>query len=234
MIELVNLTKYYPTPLGRHYVFKNLNFVFPEGANIGLMGRNGAGKSTLMRVMGGLDRPDEGFVRTQKSISWPVGLSSAIQSSLTARDNVRFVCRLYGASPQEVKERMQFVEDFAELGKFFDLPMKTYSSGMRGRVAFGLSLAFDFDYYLVDEGMATGDPIFRKKAQALFRQKISKSNLILVSHNTKDILDLCNTVVVLEGGVATLYEDVAEGLSIYENMQKKSSPRRLKASGRDL
>jgi capsular polysaccharide transport system ATP-binding protein len=221
MIELVNLTRYYPTPLGRHYVFKNLNFVFPSGASIGLMGRNGAGKSTLMRVMGGLDQPNEGFVRTSKTISWPVGLSSAMQSSLSARDNVRFVCRVYGSTPQQIKERMEFVEDFAELGKFFDLPMRTYSSGMRGRVSFGLSLAFDFDYYLVDEGMATGDPIFRKKAQALFADKIKSANLILVSHNTRDILDLCTTVVVLEDGQATLYEDVKEGLAIYQNMQKK-------------
>lgn len=221
MIELVNLTRYYPTRLGRHYVFKNLNFTFPEGASIGLMGRNGAGKSTLMRVMGGLDQPNEGSVRTTKSISWPVGLSSAMQSSLSARDNVRFVCRLYGSTPEQVRERMQFVEDFAELGKFFDLPMKTYSAGMRGRVSFGLSLAFDFDYYLVDEGMATGDPIFRKKAQAMFKDKIRNANLILVSHNVRDIQDLCNTVVVLEGGQATLYEDVKEGLSVYQNMQKR-------------
>ncbi len=121
---------------------------------------------------------------------------------------------------------MQFVEDFAELGKFFDLPMRTYSSGMRGRVSFGLSLAFDFDYYLIDEGMATGDPIFRKKAQRLFADKIKNANLILVSHNTRDILDLCNTVVVLEDGEATLYEDVKEGLAVYQNMQKKATEKR--------
>jgi len=220
MIELVNLTRYYPTPLGRHYVFRNLNFTFPDDVSIGLMGRNGAGKSTLMRVMGGLDRPDEGFVRTAQTISWPVGLSSAMQGSLSARDNVRFVCRLYGTSPQQVREKVAFVEDFAELGKFFDLPMKTYSAGMRGRVSFGLSLAFDFDYYLIDEGMATGDPIFRKKAQAMFKDKIKNASLILVSHNIRDIQDLCDVVVVLEDGQATLYEDVRQGLDVYQNMKK--------------
>lgn len=221
MIELINLTKYYPTLNGRYYVFRDLNFTFPDGVSIGLMGRNGAGKSTLMRIMGGLERPNQGEVRTNQTISWPVGLSSAMQGSLSARDNVRFVCRLYGVSPEQVKDKVAFVEDFAELGKFFDMPMKTYSSGMRGRVSFGLSLAFDFDYYLVDEGMATGDPIFRRKAQALFSQKIANANLILVSHNTKDILDLCNRVVVLEDGQATLFEDVQEGLQVYQNMQKK-------------
>ena len=219
MIELVNLTKWFPTPGGRHYVFRNLNFSFPDRVSIGLMGRNGAGKSTLMRLIGGLDTPDEGEVRTNNSISWPVGLSSGLQGSLTARDNVRFVCRLYGATGEAMQEKIRFVQEFAEIGKFFDMPLKTYSSGMRGRISFGLSMAFSFDYYLIDEGMATGDPIFRKKAQAVFKERTRDANLILVSHNTRDIQDLCDMVVVLEGGQATLYEDVEEGLKVYQNMK---------------
>ncbi len=219
MIELVNLTKWFPTPGGRHYVFRNLNFSFPDGVSIGLMGRNGAGKSTLMRLIGGLDTPDEGEVRSNNSISWPVGLSSGLQGSLTARDNVRFVCRLYGATGAAMQEKIRFVQEFAEIGKFFDMPLKTYSSGMRGRVSFGLSMAFSFDYYLIDEGMATGDPIFRKKAQAVFKERTQDANLILVSHNVRDIQDLCDMVVVLEGGEATLYEDVEEGLKVYQNMK---------------
>lgn len=219
MIELVNLTKYYPTQNGRYYVFRDLNFSFPDGVSIGLMGRNGAGKSTLMRLMGGLDTPDHGQVRTTNSISWPVGLASGFQGSLSARDNVRFVCRLYGAHGEAMKEKIRFVEEFAEIGKFFDLPMKTYSSGMKGRVSFGLSMAFSFDYYLIDEGMATGDPIFRKKAQAVFKDRTRDSSLILVSHNTRDIQDLCDVVVVLDNGQATLYENVTEGLAVYQNMK---------------
>lgn len=219
MIELVNLTKWFPTPTGRHYVFRNLNFSFPDGVSIGLMGRNGAGKSTLMRLIGGLDTPDEGEVRSNNSISWPVGLSSGLQGSLTARDNVRFVCRLYGATGEAMQEKIRFVQEFAEIGKFFDMPLKTYSSGMRGRISFGLSMAFSFDYYLIDEGMATGDPIFRKKAQAVFKERTRDANLILVSHNVRDIQDLCDMVVVLEGGEATLYEDVEEGLKVYQNMK---------------
>lgn len=219
MIELVNLTKWFPTPSGRHYVFRNLNFSFPDGVSIGLMGRNGAGKSTLMRLIGGLDTPDEGEVRSNNSISWPVGLSSGLQGSLTARDNVRFVCRLYGATGEAMQEKIRFVQEFAEIGKFFDMPLKTYSSGMRGRISFGLSMAFSFDYYLIDEGMATGDPIFRKKAQAVFKERTQDANLILVSHNVRDIQDLCDMVVVLEGGEATLYEDVEEGLKVYQNMK---------------
>ncbi|MBN8489549.1 MAG: ABC transporter ATP-binding protein [Burkholderiales bacterium] len=223
MIELVNLTKYYPTPQGRYYVFRDLSFTFPDGVSIGLMGRNGAGKSTLMRLMGGLDTPDSGEVRTPNSISWPVGFSSGFQGSLSPRDNVRFVCRVYGATGETMKERVRFVEDFAEIGRFFDMPMKTLSAGMRGRVSFGLSMAFAFDYYLVDEGMAAGDPIFRKKAKAAFKDRVSRANLILVSHNIKDIQELCDVVVVLEGGAATLYEDVAEGLRVYQNMKSPSA-----------
>ncbi|MBQ0959949.1 ABC transporter ATP-binding protein [Ideonella sp. 4Y11] len=223
MIELVNLTKYYPTPQGRYYVFRDLNFTFPDGVSIGLMGRNGAGKSTLMRLMGGLDTPDSGEVRTNNSISWPVGFGSGFQGSLSARDNVRFVCRVYGAHGEAMRERVRFVEEFAEIGRFFDMPLKTLSSGMRGRVSFGLSMAFAFDYYLVDEGMAAGDPIFRKKAHAAFKERVSRANLILVSHNIKDIQDLCDVVVVLEGGAATLYEDVAEGLKVYQNMKSPAA-----------
>jgi capsular polysaccharide transport system ATP-binding protein len=223
MIELLNLTKYYPTPQGRYYVFRDLNFTFPDGVSIGLMGRNGAGKSTLMRIMGGLDTPDSGEVRTPNSISWPVGFASGFQGSLSPRDNVRFVCRVYGATGETMKERVRFVEEFAEIGRFFDMPMKTLSAGMRARVSFGLSMAFAFDYYLVDEGMAAGDPIFRKKAQAVFKDRVSRANLILVSHNIKDIQDLCDVVVVLEGGSVTLYEDVAEGLRVYQNMKSPAA-----------
>ena len=219
MIELVNLTKYYPTPQGRYYVFRDLNFTFPDGVSIGLMGRNGAGKSTLMRIMGGLDTPDHGEVRTPNSISWPVGFSSGFQGSLSPRDNVRFVCRVYGAAGDEMREKIRYVEEFAEIGRFFDMPMKTLSSGMKGRVSFGLSMAFSFDYYLIDEGMAAGDPIFRNKAKAAFKDRVSGANLILVSHNPKDIQELCDVVVLLEGGQVTLYDDVAEGLKVYQNMK---------------
>jgi capsular polysaccharide transport system ATP-binding protein len=220
MIELINLTKYYPTQRGRHYVFRDLNFTFPDNVSIGLMGRNGAGKSTLMRMIGGIDTPDIGEVRNDKTVSWTVGSGSAFQGSLSARDNVRFVSRIYGASGDEVREKVRYVEEFAEIGKFFDLPMKTYSSGMKSRVNFGMSMAFKFDYYLIDEGMSAGDPLFRKKAQAVFKERIQESNVILVSHNVSDIREMCNVVVVVEGGAATLYENVDEGLEIYQGMQK--------------
>ena len=216
MIELRALTKSYPTPHGRRYVFRNLNFTFPEGASVGLIGPNGAGKSTLMRLLGGIDTPDSGAVHTTGNISWPVGLSGGFQGTLTGRDNVKFVCRIYGATGDVMREKVRFVEDFAEIGEYFDLPMKSYSSGMRSRVAFGLSMAFEFDYYLIDEVMAVGDAQFKKKSQQMFREKLKHAKLILVSHNMKDIQQFCDVVVLVNRGNTTLYTDVKEGIAAYQ------------------
>ncbi len=222
MIELQNLTKSYVTPHGRRYVFRSLNFSFPEHVSIGLIGRNGAGKSTLMRLLGGIDTPDSGRVLTDKSISWPLGLSGGFQGSLTGRDNVRFVCRIYGAVREAMREKVRFVEDFAELGEYFDLPVKSYSSGMRSRLGFGLSLAFDFDYYLIDEGMSVGDAHFKKKSQALFKERVATSKVILVSHSMSDVRRLCDVVVLVDGGQATLFADVQAGIDAYQQLKPLS------------
>ncbi|WP_298236474.1 ABC transporter ATP-binding protein [uncultured Azohydromonas sp.] len=216
MLELRHLTKSYRTAHGRRYVFRDLNFHFPDGVNIGLIGRNGAGKSTLMRLLGGIDTPDSGSVHTDARISWPVGLAGGFQGSLSARDNVRFVCHVHGAQGEALRRRVRFVEKFADIGEYFDLPLKSYSSGMRSRVAFGLSMAFNFDYYLIDEVMAVGDAEFRVKCKAMFRHRLRKSNMILVSHNMNDIKEYCDVVVLLERGTATLYEDVRAGISAYQ------------------
>jgi capsular polysaccharide transport system ATP-binding protein len=224
MIELRGLTKSYPTPHGRKYVFKDLNFTLPAGSGVGLIGRNGAGKSTLLKLLAGLDSPDRGEVVTNESISWPVGLGSGFQGSLSARDNVRFVCRVFGATGAEKREKIEYVEKFAEIGDYFDLPMRTYSPGMKSRVGFGMSMAFDFDYYLIDEVMAVGDPIFRKKAAAVFREKLAGAGVILVSHNHKDIKDFCSTVVFLHNGHAAVYDDVDEGLAAFQELLKASQP----------
>jgi capsular polysaccharide transport system ATP-binding protein len=175
----------------------------------------------LMGILAGTVAPTSGEVRSDHTFSWKVGSSSGFQGSLTARDNVRFVCRLYSASQEETREKVRFVEDFADLGKHFDMPLKTLSSGMKGRIGFGLSLAFDFEYYLVDEAMAGGDPIFRKKAQALFDERMARSKVILVSHNAKDIENMCQVVVLLEDGQATLYNDVKEGIDAYQNLERR-------------
>lgn len=225
MIELQNLTKSYRLTSGeRRYVFRDLNFRFPDGANIGLIGRNGAGKSTLLRLIGRMDQPDHGRVVTDMRISWPVGLSGGLQGSLTGRDSVKFVCRIYGTSREEMLEKIAFVQDFAEIGEYFDQPVKSYSSGMRARLNFGLSWAFDFDYYLMDEIGAVGDARFKQKSRELMESRISRSNIILVSHAMPEIARLCNVVVLVDAGRAMLYEDVQEGIRAYQEAAGAPQP----------
>ncbi|WP_298832055.1 ABC transporter ATP-binding protein [uncultured Piscinibacter sp.] len=216
MLELRNLTKWYPTPHGRRYVFRNLSFMFPSGANIGLIGRNGAGKSTLMRLIAGIDSPNAGSVITDARVSWPVGLAGGFQLTLTARENAQFVCRIHGATGRAMRRILGFVEEFADIGDYFDLPMRSYSSGMRSRVAFGLSMAFDFDYYLIDEIMAVGDAQFKAKSRELLDQRLKTSHLILVSHNMSDIAKHCNQVVLVDRGNAMLYSNVKAGIAAYQ------------------
>ena len=215
MFELKNVTKSYLTPNGRRYVFRNLSLAIPPGKNIGLIGRNGAGKSTLMRLLGGADIPDSGSVVTDRSISWPVGLTGGFQGSMTGRDNIKFVCRVYGAEGDAMREKVRYVQEFAEIGDWIDEPIKTYSSGMRSRVAFGLSMAFDFDYYLIDEVMSVGDAQFKRKCAEVFKEKLQKSNVVLVSHSMPEIEKLCDIVLLVRDGGIQVYDDVAEGIKAY-------------------
>ena len=243
MIELRQLTKWYRTPRGRRYIFRDLNFVFPAGANIGLIGRNGAGKSTLLRLIGGIDMPNSGAVVTDARISWPVGLAGGFKGGLTARENVQFVCRVHGATGAAMRRIVDFVADFADIGEYFDLPLSSYSPGMRSRVGFGLSMAFEFDYYLIDEVMAVGDPQFKRKSQALLQQRLAKSKVIMVTHSTGEILRNCDVVVLVDRGNTTLYEDVKAGIAAYQAQNEaaaatgaaplpRASLRRLRAARR--
>lgn len=216
MIELRNITKSYKTPKGRVFIFKNLSFTIPDDKSIALIGRNGAGKSTLLRLIGGLDTPDKGTIITPNSISWPVGLSGGFQGSLTARENVKFVARVYGAEGDKLREIVNYVRDFAEIGEYFDRPVNTFSSGMRARVAFGLSLAFDFDYYLIDEAMSVGDAHFKKKATKAFKDRVITSKVIMVTHGMSQVRDMCDYVLVVENGQVLAFDDVEEGIKRYQ------------------
>ncbi|MGF6329744.1 capsular polysaccharide transport system ATP-binding protein [Pseudomonas sp. BS3782 TE3695] len=215
MFELRNITKSYLTPKGRRHVFRDLSLKIPAGKNIGLIGRNGAGKSTLVRLLGGADVPDSGTIATDQSISWPVGLSGGFQGSMTGRENVKFVARVYGAVGEAMREKIRYVEDFAEIGSWIDEPVKTYSSGMRSRLAFGLSMAFDFDYYLIDEVMSVGDAHFKRKCAEVFEERLQKSKVVLVSHNMNEIQKLCDVVLLVRDGGVQIYDDVAEGIEAY-------------------
>jgi capsular polysaccharide transport system ATP-binding protein len=221
MIELHGLSKSYPTRQGRRYVFRDLSFTFPSGANIGLIGRNGAGKSTLLRLLGGIDQPDQGQVVTDARISWPVGLSGGFNTTLTARENVQFVCRIHGSHGDDLRARVRFVEQFAEIGDYFDLPVKSFSSGMRSRVAFGLSMAFDFDYYLIDEVMAVGDSQFRTKSSQVLTERLKRANLIMTTHSMSDIRQYCNVVVHVDAGQVRIYEDIEQGIDAYRGTAAK-------------
>lgn len=216
MIEIINMTKSYRTPTGREFIFRNLNLTIPKDKSVALIGRNGAGKSTLLRLIGGIDTPDKGIIKTPESISWPVGLSGGFQGSLTARENVKFVARVYGAEGEKMSQIVRYVEQFAEIGRYFDRPVKTFSSGMKSRVAFGLSLAFDFDYYLIDEAMSTGDAHFKNKAVAEFKKRISKSKVIFVSHSMSQVRAMCDYVLLIENGQVIVYDDIDEGIRAYE------------------
>ena len=217
MIRIENLTKSYRTPQGRHYVFKNLNIELPSGKSVALIGRNGAGKSTLLRMIGGIDRPDSGRIVTTNTISWPVGLSGGFQGSLTGRENVKFVARLY-AQKGELKEKVAFVEEFAELGKYFDMPIKTYSSGMRSRLGFGLSMAFKFDYYLVDEVTAVGDARFKQKCADMFRARHKESSFLMVSHSLNSLKEYCDLALYFDkNGHAHLFNEVNIGIQRYNS-----------------
>ncbi|MDQ2147699.1 ABC transporter ATP-binding protein [Alcaligenaceae bacterium C4P045] len=218
MIELRNVTKSYHTTKGRKYIFRNLSFVVPANKNVAIIGRNGAGKSTLMRLLAGLDSPDSGKIITPDSISWPVGLSGGFQGSLTGRQNVKFIARVYGAERERMQQVIDYVEQFAEIGDYFDQPVKTYSSGMRGRVAFGLSLAFDFDYYLVDEAMSVGDQKFKTRATEEFKKKVGNAKIILVTHGMSQVKALCDIVLVLNQGQIETFDDVEAGIDFYKNL----------------
>ena len=214
MIEIRNLYKRYHNHHGSDWVLRDINLTIPKGVSVGVVGRNGAGKSTLLRLIGDMDTPERGEIRRYCKVSWPMGLAGGFQGSMTGRQNVKFVARIHGSGAQ-IQRIIDFVEDFAEIGPAFDEPIRTYSSGMRSRLAFGLSLAFDFDVYLSDEATATGDRAFRAKATKAFRDKVGQASLIMVSHSEGILKDLCQAGVYLKKGRATWYDDINEAIAAY-------------------
>ncbi|MDP5134954.1 ABC transporter ATP-binding protein [Rheinheimera baltica] len=214
MIEVKNLYKRYHGPHGGGWVLKDMSFTIPQGVSVGVVGRNGAGKSTLLRLLGGMDSPDRGRVERHCRVSWPIGLAGGFQGTMTGRQNVKFVARLHG-DEQRIAEIISFVEEFAEIGAAFDQPVKTYSSGMRSRLAFGLSLAFDFDVYLSDEATSVGDVAFKQKATEAFKQRLGKATIIMVSHSTGILKDLCQSGLWLHEGQAYWFDKLDDAIVAY-------------------
>ncbi|NCP65636.1 MAG: ABC transporter ATP-binding protein [Paraglaciecola sp.] len=216
MIRLNNITKYYHSTKGRQYVFKDLSFDIPSGHNIALLGANGAGKSTLFKIIAGSDYPNRGNVQTDLSISWPVALSTGIHQHMTGRENTRFIGRINGIADLASYEKR--VKDFAELGNKYDLPVSTYSSGMKPRLAFACSIAIDFDVYLIDEVTSVGDAKFRKKAKEALVNKSKSANVIMVSHQMDELQQFCDSAIVLQDGELTFYNDLEEAIKKYRTL----------------
>jgi len=182
------------------------------------MGKNGAGKSTMMRLMAGIEPPDYGRVYRTSRVSWPLGFSGGFNGSMTGIENIRFVSRIYGQNTERV---IAYVTDFAELGVSLRLPIMTYSSGMKARLAFGLSMAIDFDVYLIDEITAVGDENFKKKSQAVFQDKLANSQIIMVSHSPSTIKQYCDCGLLLEGDRIMYFDDVDDLLRAYKELNQR-------------
>ena len=215
MIICDDVHKSYPLGHGRKKVLNGIDLVIKPGEHIGFLGRNGAGKTTLIKLIGAVEHPTSGTLRRTMSVSWPLGFGGGFQGSLTGYDNARFIARIYGRQYSEIRE---FVEDFTELGRQLSMPVKTYSSGMRARLAFALSLAIEFDCYMIDEVIMVGDQNFQRKCHVELFEKRGDRALILASHNEDIIREYCDRALVLHQGKGRVFDDVELALKIYEDL----------------
>jgi capsular polysaccharide transport system ATP-binding protein len=212
MIRLRDVSKTYFTNAGSREVLRAVSFDLARGEKLGVLGRNGSGKSTLIRIMSGASRATTGRIERGMSISWPLAFGGAFQGSLTGRDNIKFISRVYGVEWTEIES---FVEDFAELGTYLREPVKTYSSGMRARLAFALSLAIEFDCFLIDEVVAVGDARFQQKCRDQLFSKRSDRAMLIVSHDESYIREHCSSAAVLIDGAMSPVSPVDEALERY-------------------
>lgn len=216
MIQLKDLTKTFVLNGRRKTVADRINVVFPTGASVALLGRNGAGKSSLLRMISGEMLPTSGEILSDGTISWPVGFAGSFSRELSGEQNCLFLARVYGVDTDEM---IRFVKDFAELGEHFHLPVRTYSSGMRSRLAFGTSMAVPFQTYLVDEVSAVGDASFKAKSNRFFKARMKSASAVVVSHSMQMLRQICDAGAVLEDGQLTYYEDLEEAIATHlENM----------------
>jgi len=215
MISVEHVYKQYQTRQGKRTVLNDINFKLKKGEKIGILGRNGAGKSTLIRLISGVEPPTQGEIKRTMSISWPLAFSGAFQGSLTGMDNLRFICRIYDVDIDYVKD---FTEEFSELGRYLYEPVKRYSSGMKARLAFALSLAVEFDCYLIDEVIAVGDSRFTNKCKYELFEKRKDRSIILVSHSDSAVKQYCDNALVLESGRMYCFDNTVEAYKYYNSM----------------
>jgi len=217
MIQLSNVFKFYKTPQHVKVVLDHVSVVFESGWSYALLGVNGAGKSTALRLISGTELPNSGKIRRSVRVSWPLGFSGGFHPIMSGRDNIKFVARIYG---EDVRRIVDFVEDFSELGDYLDAPVVTYSSGMMARLAFGLSMAIEFDCYLVDEITAVGDVRFQKRCEEAFRRRRENSDLIVVSHSMATIKSYCDRGAVLVDGQMMMFESVDRAIEVYNRLNR--------------
>ncbi|GAA6188418.1 ABC transporter ATP-binding protein [Litorivita sp. NS0012-18] len=215
MLRLDNVTKRFAVKGGHKTVLDDVSVSFPDGASVALLGQNGAGKSTLLQIIAGTLPTDGGTLTTDRSISWPVGFAGSFHGEMTGAQNVRFIARIYGVDTYELEG---FVEDFAELGPHFQMPVRSYSSGMRSRLAFGASMGIGFDTYLVDEVTAVGDQRFRRKSRAVFLERMRSAGAIVVNHDMNQLRDFCEAGCVLHGGGLEYFDDLNEAIRRHETL----------------
>ena len=213
MIELEQIRKEYSTARGKTIVLDGIDLTVVKGQKLGILGRNGAGKSTLIRLLSGAENPTSGRIIRHMNLSWPLAFGGAFQGSLTGLDNLRFICRIYGV---DYRDKIDYVEEFSELGKYMREPVKTYSSGMMARLAFALSMAIEFDCFLIDEVIVVGDARFQAKCQEELFEKRKDRAFIIVSHQALNIREHCEQAGVLENGKLRLYDDIDEAYARYE------------------
>lgn len=209
MIVFDNVTKYYPTSQGRRTILDGVSFQLDKGQSFGICGHNGAGKSTLLRLASGVEKASTGSVERSMRASWPIGHSSAFQSSLTGADNIRFIARIYN---KHIPDIMAFVDDFAELGSYLKMPVRTYSVGMTARLAFAVSLAVEFDCYLIDEITSAGDARFQQKCHDALMTRKQQGSLLMVSHDAAMLAAFCEQGAVLADSRLTLFDTIEEAI----------------------
>ncbi len=224
MIRLQKLTKIYSLNGRQKVIADDITAVFPTGISVGLLGRNGAGKSSLLRMISGAMLPTSGQILSTGTISWPVGFAGSFHKDLTGEQNTRFIARVYGVDTDEMRD---FVEDFAELGQHFYLPIRSYSSGMKSRLACGVSMAVPFDTYLVDEVSAVGDAAFKSKSKRVFNARMANAGAIVVSHSMSMMRDSCQAGAVLEQGKLSYFHDIDDAIEAHlANMERASAKAR--------
>ena len=213
MIRFEHVTKVFRLEGKTKTIARDIHVEFPTGRSVALMGRNGAGKSTLLQMIAGTQEPTIGRIVTTGTVSWPIGFAGSFHGELSGAQNTRFVARIYGVDADEL---IDFVEDFAGLGAHFRLPFRSYSSGMKSRLAFGVSMGIRFETYLVDEVTAVGDAEFRDRSDALFKARMAGAGAVVVSHGVPQLRKLCDAGAVLENGTLTYYESIDDAIAHHE------------------